>query len=57
MTGGAVLSLYNNTSYSVWRILRQANNRAVGGQLYAGNSSLRNQVFGVFDGINRAGGL
>ncbi len=55
--GGAALSLYNKTSYRIFRILQAANNRASGGQLYAGSAFLRGLVFGIFDRILRAGGV
>jgi VCBS repeat-containing protein len=54
---GTALGLFSNTSYDVFRLLKQINFKAKNGVIWSGNPSLRSQALNVFDGINTLGGL
>jgi hypothetical protein len=54
---GPAFGVVNNTTLNVYQLLLAANKKAVGGVLYGGDQSLRNQAINVFDAINQAGGL
>jgi MBG domain (YGX type) len=54
---GAAVGVANNTSLNVFEMLKAVNQRAVGGMLYNGNATLRQQTTDLFDAINQAGGI
>jgi hypothetical protein len=54
---GAAFGVANNTTLSVSQILRAANERAVNGVLYDGDTALRNKANTVFTGINEGGDI
>ena len=54
---GLAFGVANNTRLTIMQILRAANSVAIGGNLYGGNSSLRNLANNVFDGINTSGDI
>ena len=47
----------DNTTLNVYELLLAANSQAVNGVLYGGDGGLRLLAYGVFDGLNKAGGL
>ena len=53
-SSGAAFGTPNNTVLDVFQILLAANNNAVGGEPWNGNSLLRNEALTVFQGINAA---
>jgi hypothetical protein len=55
--GGAAFGVPDDTTLTVFQILRAANRRAVNGVLYNGDPALRDLAIVVFDGINQAGDI
>jgi hypothetical protein len=47
----------NNTTMTVMDLLLATDAEAVGGVLYNGNTTLRNQANAVYSAVNQAGGL
>ncbi len=57
-TNGVALNLANNTTYTVWRLLRSADGHATAGRLiFATTDGRYGYVFNIFHGINGAGSL
>ena len=56
-TSGAAFGVGDNTTLNVYELLLAANSQAVNGVLYGGDGGLRLLAYGVFDGLNKAGGL
>jgi len=56
-SSGAAFGVSNNTNRSITNILKAANQRAVGGSLWNGDTTLRTQANSVFDGINVQGDI
>jgi hypothetical protein len=56
-SSGAAFGVANNSTRTVLQLLRAANDQAVGGVLYNGNSGLRSQANVVFTGINEVGDI
>jgi hypothetical protein len=56
-SNGTAFGIANNMTLNVYEILLAANNKAVGGVLYGGDQTLRNEAITVFDAINKAGGI
>ena len=56
-SNGAAFGVANNTNMEVLDILDAANDRAVNGVLYNGNTTLRNMANTVFTGINEQGDI
>jgi sugar lactone lactonase YvrE len=56
-SSGAAFGVPNNSTLTVFQILRAANNRAVHGILYNGDLTLRDLALTVFDGLNGAGDI
>jgi hypothetical protein len=54
---GKAFGVDDNKTLNVYQLLLAANNQAVNGVLYGGNTDLLQMAFNVFDGINTAGGI
>ncbi len=54
---GSAFGVSNNTTRTLRQLLDSANNQAVSGNLWNGNSSLRALANSVFDGINQMGDI
>jgi hypothetical protein len=56
-SNGAAFGVPNGTTLTVLQILQGANDQAVNGVLYGGNTLLRNMANTVFDGVNNKGDI